>query len=356
MIIDRFGSLYSTAFQLPSLQAEDDWQSVRPPVTARVGGAGGAFDFYGSANAPIEAIAVKKAFTITGSGVPVTGTGTIAATLGDNTVTGTGTRFLSELAAGVRIYTGTGIHLQSFVVDTITDDEHFESVAPAFEDTTGASYTIVLGSIWSVLDLAIDEIKRRTLALGETKLWGLLRDGRLRWAWAKCTGVTAPEKYGNKLAMPGEIDFYLREGLWYGETEQALTIADETSPYTFTLTNSGNAPAYLKATLTNNAVDALTLPKLENLTNGLEWTFDQAGTTDDVVEDGVLIVDAAAHSVTYNDPGVGHETGAYASLTLPATQVVFMQLEPGVNSMRFSATITGTPDYDLVLAWWDTYL
>lgn len=74
MIIDRFGDTYAGAFQLPQLQANDDWGAERPAIVSQVSGASGAFDHYGSDNYPISPLSISKSFTLSGSSYSNVGT------------------------------------------------------------------------------------------------------------------------------------------------------------------------------------------------------------------------------------------------------------------------------------------
>lgn len=352
MIIDRFGATYATAFQLPPLKAEDDWQSARPAVTAKVGGMSGVFDFHGSSGAPLEAQTIRKTFMLNSRGVPIPGSGTVSLSITSTTVVGSGTHFLTEAFVGDTITFSDGF---TSVITQIADDTHLTTYNTTALEHTGCTYTLTrIESHYRDLDEALDRLKQYTLGAGETKLWGLLRTGSVRWAWAKCTSVKAPEKYGNKLSIPVDVEFSVREGVWYAESESSLAIHSQTLPYTFTLTNNGTQPAFVKAVLAWGDIGYLAQPKLENLTNGQSWTYDRAGTTDDLQLEHTITVDAAAYSVT-DSPISGPAVDAYANLVLGANQVVFMQLEPGANSMRFSGTPSITELYDLTLTWFDTY-
>lgn len=66
MRVVRFGNTYSTAYEFSNVNAEEDWGVSRPPVQMPVGGAGGAFDFYGSEDYPIRPLTIEKRFTIVG--------------------------------------------------------------------------------------------------------------------------------------------------------------------------------------------------------------------------------------------------------------------------------------------------
>lgn len=350
MIIDRFGATYAGAYVLPTLKAEDDWAIERPEVLQRVGGMNGAFDFYGDRNYPIGPLSIRKTFTLTDRrGLPTSGpgTGTITIINGFTTVAGVGTAFLTEFEVGNALTVGAF----TAAVVSISDDENlFVDTTPA-ADIVAQAFTITRQSPYAYLDTLLDRLMLATIAAGESKLWGLLRDGTRRWTWAKCVHLKPPENYANKLARPIEIGFTASEGQWYAEDESSLVITDAGFPYTFTLTNRGTLPALLKCVIANGATSYLTLPKLENLTNGQSWTFDRAGSTEDVRLSHTLSVDAAAQAVTDD------AADAYASLSLETGQTVFMQLEPGDNSMRFTGTFSSaTEDYTATLTWHDTYL
>ncbi len=381
MIIDRFGDTYALAQPLGILKAEDDWEIARPPITSQVGGMGGAFDYYGSKNFPVAPVTATKTVTVTSeliAGTPYwilkqVGTGSVF-TAEDSgfagiyinirpEMRGNGTLFLTEVAEGNQVRITFGGTLYIATVDSIASDLSL-TVTDAFdlpyiEEYPGDPATGF--EIWELItpysrtyagvETAVDLLKANTIAKNESKLWMLSRSGDRRWAWAKCVLFKPPEKYGNKMAVPVTMVFNVPEGLWYAETESSLVITNQGFPYTFTLTNHGTLPALLKCVIANGAVSYLTLPKLENLTNGQSWTFDRAGSTEDVRLSHTLSVDAAAYAVTDD------AADAYASLTLGATQTVFMQLEPGDNSMRFTGTFSSaTEDYTATLTWHDTYL
>lgn len=276
------------------------------------------------------------------------------------------TAFLSEVEVGNRLAVVVGGTPYSDIVVSITDDGSLEvshgsgdPLLPMIrENYDYISYTIEESyqtPYYAGIEAALDALKLGTISKKSMKLWGQRRDDTHRWAYAKCVGLKPVEKYSNpRLVLPVEIEFHLREGLWYAETASQHIVTNEPSPHTFTLTNNGDQPALVKATLANTTGPGIggqiALPKLENLTNGYQWTFDRAGTSYDVDKMKTMIVDAAAYSVVYDG------AGNYASLTWPATQNVFMRLEPGANNMRFTYSIVESGTYTLTLDWYDTYL
>jgi len=67
MLIARFGATWAGAYEFPTLKAVDDWSTIRPPVTVRVSGASGEFDYYADDNYPVNPLDVSKTFTLEGN-------------------------------------------------------------------------------------------------------------------------------------------------------------------------------------------------------------------------------------------------------------------------------------------------
>lgn len=66
MIITHFGTSYPAGSPLfGTIQAVDDWSTMRPAVTQQVSGASGVFDFFANAGYPVSPITVGKRFTVT---------------------------------------------------------------------------------------------------------------------------------------------------------------------------------------------------------------------------------------------------------------------------------------------------
>lgn len=371
MIIERFGDPYVLAQVLGALKGEDDWEIVRSPVQARVAGMGGAFDFYGSRNFPVEPLTVNKTISVISdliAGTPEwrlkqAGTGSIytAADSGFSgvyddirpEVRGLSTLFDSEVEAGNQIRCDFGGTEYAALVDSVASDGSLTATdagdLPYIREYPGdpfvsfdiyESYT-PYSRTYAGVETAINALKQATIARGESKLWALMRDGSKRWAWAKCTRFKPPEKYTNKLAVPVSLSFNLPEGLWYAENNSTTT---RTANGTFAVTNNGDHPAMLRVAL-QNLGNPITRVVLSNAANGYSWTF--GGT---VAFTKSLIVDAGLYSCT-ND-GVG----ARADLTLPATQIVWLQLEPGSNALTLTVTQAAPVSWSAVLTWYDTYL
>ncbi len=339
MIIDRFGSAYATAYQLPILQGQDDWATSRPPVLAKVGGMNGAFDFYGTSNYPLESVTVKKSFTLAHSGI-VVGTGTLTTTAGSDAVVGSGTLATLEIYAGDYLIITSGEGVDSHYVESVTDDTHFTLVTNATYSAGSRTFTITRTPSYAGVEFDIDTLKHHTINAGESKLWGLLRSGSQRWAYAKCIAVAAPESYENKLAIPVSVEFALREGLWYAATQSGTSI-DQTD-LSYDLVNNGSTYAAFELTLTS-ATGTLTAVTITNTTNGDTFTY-----TGSAAVGKTIIVKTGAYSIT-NDG-----TGAYTGLTYGANQVNWLRLNPGSNAVTIS--VTGSTAWSGSMEWWDTYL
>jgi len=258
MVIDRFGDTYAGAYQLPNLQADDDWGADRPAIISQVGGASGAFDHYGSDNYPVSPLSISKSFTLSGS-----------------------------------------------------------------------SYANV-GTLETALRAA-------TIATGRSKLWGLWRDGTTRvWAWAKCVGLAMPRTSGGEFTtIPGQLTFLAKEGIWYSEAIAGGTFSAPVSPRLFSLTNNGNYPALVHATV----VGASTAAALSNPSSG--WTSTTTVTN-------ALVVDAPAYSVWH-----GVSVNAYATFSPDAGQIAWLWLIPGSNSMTLTYTGAVT---EVIIAFRYTYV
>lgn len=292
MIIARFGDAWDTAYAFGSAKGSDDWAAERPAVVQRVGGSSGAFDFYQDSNYPVAPLVVKKTWDL----YPTT----------------------VQTPVGGGIY-GTG---DLYGVGQVWG--------------TGTSYN----QSYADLDGALDALHQATISRGRSKVWGLLRDGSRRWAWAKCTGLRTAENYQQKFHLNVEASFMCPEGLWYGEEQQFQMFANQALPHSQTVTNAGTQPAMLYIGAGKLITGTLTSINLVNDTNGMWLSIDDI--SEGVSNSPNVIADAAAAYCSH-----------YSNLTLPAGQQIFMQLEPGGNSLRFNAS---SSTVSVEYRWYDTYL
>lgn len=342
MIIDRFGDTYSTAYVFPRNNVVDDWDISRPSVSARVGGMSGAFDFYGSDNYPIGPMVIRKSFSLINTG-SVSGIGTVSVTNGSAVVTGVGTYFLYDVAVGDTL-TLVGAFSGGTVI-SIASNLSLTLNVNSGADVSGTTYTITRKVSFAGVERAVSALKYYTAAQPERKLWALERDGATkRWCYAKCTNAKAAEQVNAVYALPASVEFFAREGLWYGDTLRASGTITEATGSPYVLTNLGTLPAYLQFTLLAGGVGSLATVVITNTTNSNTFTYTGA-----VASGNYLFINSAAWVVTNNG------TGAYSGLTYGANQQNWMQLEPGANSLTVSTTGT-TASWFLDIAWYDTYL
>lgn len=334
MIIDRFGSTYATAYQLPGRMMRDDLATRRQPVTAQVAGADGVFDFSGDAAPPLSALTIKKSGLIVPDVLaPFTGTGEVNVTTGSNTIGGPSCAFLTDVRVG-DVIVADGY---TYTVTAIASNTAL-TVIPAGQTTTAVrvAYTVRPKSVrWSQLDTSLDALRAATIAVGESKLWGLLRDGTQRWAHAKCVGLRCPEQVGQIAHQPVDLEFYLREGsIWYGASEQTGA-GSGTTPQTVTCTNSGNVLTPVRAYMSGSGSAGITSITINNTTNGSGWVWAGAGGFTGV---WTLTVDAAAATALKTYPT---STSAYDDLTINNPFEFWLYLSPGSNSISVSYTGTG---------------
>lgn len=355
MIISRFGADRSTAYQFPTYKGEDDYQVARPASAAQVGGMGGAFDFWGQDANPIAPQTVVKRFDLLGVH-SYAGTGTVYThktyPLDIYDIFGSGTTFLTDFVTGDKVRFTFGGTTYIFTIGSVIGDTHMTVVSGEIallatldcQVGDAVSYTVIktAGNLnYNYLDEALDELKLATVNAGESKLWALRRDASYLWAWAKLVRGKWPETYQTKLHIPVELEFFLREGLWYGETYHTSGNITTSSPPYEQDTNAGSLPANVLVTITPTT-GTLTAVTLTNVTNSdtFTWTGSLAATK-------VLTVDSGIWAVRAD--GVG----AYSGLTYGSGQKTFMQMEPGSNA--FSISVTGATAWTATVQWYDTY-
>lgn len=64
MIISRFGATWAAGYELGQIKGESVFPIARPPAIAQVGGAAGAFDYYGDNNFPLAPSVVTHSFNL----------------------------------------------------------------------------------------------------------------------------------------------------------------------------------------------------------------------------------------------------------------------------------------------------
>jgi hypothetical protein len=347
MLISRFGSNWATGYVFPELQAVDDWQIQRPSAVSQVSGMAGAFDYVGAAANPQMAITVTKKFELAWRNDYVAGAGTIyTGTQGTKAIYGLGTAFQSFCYAGDKIRFTFNDHLYEYDIEQVFSatwmklpDPQTASL-PSIGSGSAVGYLIAHPDAYLNVENALEVLKRSVVAVGESKLWGLLRNGDHRWAWAKPIRGKYPESYVNKLHLPVELDFYLREGLWYGETQSGTSLSNSMS-YPLTLTNAGNMPAAVVLQITPSGT--LTSLTLTNGTNGNTCTWTGSATSGQLLK-----IDTGNWLVTKAG------AGAYEGFTFGAGQENWLTLLPGDNAITVS--VAGASGWSGSLTWWNTYL
>ena len=199
---------------------------------------------------------------------------------------------------------------------------------------------VVTATTWAGVETALDTLRAALLGGGESKLWGEMRDGTHRWAWAKCTEFGAPDRVGQMLHCPVEIAFELSEGLWYSETEHYLNLP---GAGTTVINHAGNVPAILRAT--TGVTAAISSTTIANSTNGSGYTIDTSA-----LGDAGFDIDPADYSCM-------QYLGAtdYFDLLTPAQPGrLWLTLAPGNNSIVTSSVGGASSGWNSY--WYDTWV
>jgi hypothetical protein len=171
-----------------------------------------------------------------------------------------------------------------------------------------------------------------------------------RWCWAK---LLARPSYlvdvNGYFNVPVTLRF-ARYSDWFASTPTAASVTITTTPYPFTITNPGNAPArFVVFRLRANAAGGFTNPSLTNFTNG----YSVASSRDAVSADSELELDGERMAVRWSDTNGAVYADDYALVTLGPTQAGLMQLEPGPNAMQYADG--ATPNLDLEWTFYAPY-
>ncbi|MBU2060138.1 MAG: phage tail family protein, partial [Gammaproteobacteria bacterium] len=209
----------------------------------------------------------------------------------------------------------------------------------------------ILPASWAAMDTALDAI-RKVAGQGRQLLKIEMRDATIRQTWAKMS-VRHPQRPEHHSFLPVTVDFEVAWPFWEDAADRSylgihagtlgsgnLTNANATtrafagSPDTFTITYSGTKACswgYIEI------LDAVTNPKLTNLTNGYWWQWTGAL----VAGDRLFIYLGTARALKNGVP-------ATYAFTKAADQVPLMLLEIGANSMKLEGA---GPDCTFIYYW-----
>lgn len=214
----------------------------------------------------------------------------------------------------------------------------------------------ITGTSHADLEDSLITLRAATIATDRSKLWWLDRDGSTKyWAWAKCTRLRAVDTYKERgqWVKLVDIDFYMPEGVWYGETENSDS---DTEPAAFgsrTVTNSGNYNALVKTTVTLGTTGGSGNGVINTTVGNHGWEYDSVGTNP-------LIVDARTYTVTeggvdgYSEFGLNDGSAPWAADAPTIDHVAWLWLQPGSNTLK-TYTVSGT-GATFKFEWWDTYV
>lgn len=168
---------------------------------------------------------------------------------------------------------------------------------------------------------------RATLArIGRGKLFVKDRAGVFYWAWARLESMPdISYGAGRGLVAPVSLSF-VRLSDWQATSQTTGNFTFTFNGQTTTINNPGNVP--VKAV--TFTITTCYAPTIANDTTGEQWASSR--------NTGLqLVVDCGALRVTHNG------SDDYSLFTIGSTQVGFMRLDPGNNTIRRVAASNSTP-------------
>jgi hypothetical protein len=230
--------------------------------------------------------------------------------------------------------------------------DHYGSDNFPISPLTAVKKFAITSSVSSAdIEDSLNTLRNATIAAARSKLWWLDRDETTKyWQWAKCirlkTSDTQKEK--GRWAKNVEIEFYMPEGVWYGET-QVSTEYTTAGPHTITNNGNVNALLYSQFMLNPPYNRELTNWDISNAANSA--TVGWSGSLSDISNQ--LVIDAEnyiAEIILISDE--------YANLTFGSGQVAWMWLDPGSNAVTFTPTFGAgaAQTYTITVEYWHTYV
>jgi hypothetical protein len=194
------------------------------------------------------------------------------------------------------------------------------------------------------VDDLVDELRSKCHRFGVGKLWTVDDASDRRWCWASLEGWQSAMDAFTQFDRPHELRFE-RWSNWFAEDPTTGSHTLNGALENFAIVNAGvTRVTDITFRFRSNGSPGVPAPfTLTNATNGQALTIarDMVGAAlEERLRTGAM---ACEHST---DDGTSYADD-YDQLTLPATQAVLMELEPGSNS--FFAAFDATPDG--VLEW-----
>jgi len=225
----------------------------------------------------------------------------------------------------------------------------------------------ITGTSSADLEDSLITLRAATIATDRSKLWWLDRDDSTKyWSWAKCTRLRAVDTYKEKgrWVKLVDIDFYMPEGIWYGETQNtendSISIGGAyTGDATIAVTNSGNISALVYITLqpANVGMIQAAARVKTGATAVSQWNF-----TGGVSDGTYLVVDARTYICTnasadaYSGLAVGDATLIDAT---DVDQVAWLWIPTGSYDLYIKVegdTGGSTESVTYTIYWWHTYV
>jgi hypothetical protein len=211
---------------------------------------------------------------------------------------------------------------------------------------------LLVGATFEDLDDEIDDFKAG-MNQGRQPLYFTMRDGTVRWTWAKKVSISLPSSGQRRLLAPAAVTFQVADPYLYSITAAGGPVwgsfiwglgvlwgtGGVTVSFPFaglstviTVTNQGNANALAAITASCSAMQTAEDVNVARWVGGaVQWI--QA--TRVIAAGKALVWDCRAYSVEYDG------ADDYANFSMGANQVEWLHLEPGDNTIRITCANAG---------------
>ncbi|HQV45065.1 MAG TPA: phage tail family protein [Nitrospira sp.] len=202
---------------------------------------------------------------------------------------------------------------------------------------------VLYGATGAAVDTQADALRSQIQSIGQGRLWSEGGDGTERWARARAERMPdLTVSYESMFTQPVSVEF-LRLSDWFAETPTVVTQTLAGSPATVNVTNDGDADAReIVIEIAALGASGFVNPSITNVLTG--ETFTIARTAGSSAHR--LRIDCGNYAVTRSTDSGSSWANEYVNLTVGSTQVGFMRLIPGSQSLTVTgctnATITVT--------------
>jgi hypothetical protein len=195
------------------------------------------------------------------------------------------------------------------------------------------------------VDADLERIRSILRRVGRGKLWLVLEDGSMRWAWARAEEAGSFTISAGKPLTAGVSLTFLRLSDWYAPTAQEVA---RSGSGMLTCTVAGTVPtAELEILFVANSAGGYSNPSVQNQATGDQFTVNCTAST---AGSRLRVIPARWQALESVDGGVTW-TDVTAELSVPTIQATVLRLVPGANPLQVSGVAAG----EVSVRWFDAY-